>query len=98
MKKSLQPSYFSREIVAMGKLDRITIDPAKMSGVPCVRGLRIPVATITAMIADGMSVDEILEAYPDLKEEDVWQAVTYAVESRLSEDSGMGPGGFETQA
>jgi hypothetical protein len=46
---------------------RITIDPRQMGGVPCIRGLRIPVATVVGMIADSMAEAEILAAYPDLE-------------------------------
>jgi uncharacterized protein (DUF433 family) len=49
-----------------------------MGGVPCIRGLRIPVSTIVGMVADGMSVPEILEAYPDLDSDDVAQGLRYA--------------------
>ena len=49
-----------------------------MGGVPCIRGLRIPVSTIVGMIADGMSSSEILDAYPDLESEDIVQALRYA--------------------
>jgi uncharacterized protein (DUF433 family) len=49
-----------------------------MGGVPCVRGLRIPVATVVEMVADGMSEDEILRAYPDLEREDIHEALRYA--------------------
>lgn len=58
--------------------DRITADMAQMGGVACIRGLRIPVATIVGMVADGISVEEILDAYPDLEREDVAQALRYA--------------------
>ncbi len=47
--------------------NRITIDPKQMNGMPCLRGLRIPVATVVGMLADGMSETEILSAYPDLE-------------------------------
>ena len=57
---------------------RITTDPNQMGGVPCIRGLRIPVATIVAMAADGMTVEEILQAYPDLEPEDIREALRYA--------------------
>jgi uncharacterized protein (DUF433 family) len=57
---------------------RVTVDPRQMGGVPCIRGLRIPVATVVGMVADGMSPDEILEAYPDLEPEDVREALRYA--------------------
>lgn len=46
------------------KFTRITVEPGKMGGMPCIRGLRIPVATVVGMIADGMSEEEILKAYP----------------------------------
>ena len=59
-------------------LDRITADPHQMGGVPCIRGLRIPVSTIVGMIADGMSSSEILDAYPDLESDDIVQALRYA--------------------
>jgi uncharacterized protein (DUF433 family) len=57
---------------------RITIDPDKMGGMPCLRGLRIPVATVVDMIAAGMTPAEILEDYPDLEEEDISEALRYA--------------------
>ncbi len=53
------------------KFTLITIDPEQMGGVPCIRGLRIPVATILAMLAEGMTEQEILAAYPDLEPEDI---------------------------
>jgi hypothetical protein len=46
--------------------ERITVRADQMDGVPCIRGLRIPVATVVGMVADGMTVEEILAAYPDL--------------------------------
>lgn len=54
---------------------RITISPGQTGGVPSIRGLRIPVATVVDMVADGMSEDEILAAYPDLEIEDVREAL-----------------------
>ena len=47
------------------RFTRITVDHRQMGGVPCIRGLRIPVATVVGMVADGMSETEILAAYPD---------------------------------
>jgi uncharacterized protein (DUF433 family) len=52
-----------------------------MGGVPCIRALRIPVATVVGMVADGMSREEILAAYPDLEAEDIEQALHYAAEA-----------------
>jgi uncharacterized protein (DUF433 family) len=60
---------------------RITVDPKQMGGVPCIRGLRIPVATVVGMVADGMTDAEILEAYPDLDGEDIREALQYAAEA-----------------
>jgi len=63
------------------RFTRITIDPRQMGGLPCIRGLRIPVATVVAMIADGMSEAEILSAYPDLERDDIREALRYAAEA-----------------
>jgi uncharacterized protein (DUF433 family) len=60
---------------------RISVRVDQMDGVPCIRGLRIPVATVVGMLADGMSVEEILAAYPDLEVEDVREAMRYAAEA-----------------
>jgi len=60
---------------------RITVNPHQMDGEPCVRGLRIPVATVVSMVADGMSVDEILRAYPDLEAGDIHESLLYAAEA-----------------
>lgn len=58
--------------------ERITIDPAQMGGVPCIRGLRIPVAAVVDMVAAGMSVDDILADFPDLQREDIAESLRYA--------------------
>jgi uncharacterized protein (DUF433 family) len=63
------------------KFSRITVEANKMGGVPCIRGLRIPVATVVGMIADGMSEKEILKAFPDLESQDIRQALQYAAEA-----------------
>ena len=60
---------------------RITTDPARMGGVPCIRNLRIPVATIVEMVADGMTPAEILKAYPDLASADISEALRFAAEA-----------------
>jgi uncharacterized protein (DUF433 family) len=58
--------------------ERITISADQMGGNPCIRRLRIPVATVIAMVADGMSNEEIIAAYPDLEPEDIPEALRYA--------------------
>ncbi|MEK7815438.1 MAG: DUF433 domain-containing protein [Pseudomonadota bacterium] len=60
---------------------RITTNPKQMAGAPCIRGLRIPVATVVAMIAVGMTETEILRAYPDLEPDDIREALRYAAEA-----------------
>jgi uncharacterized protein (DUF433 family) len=62
-------------------LSRITIDVNQMGGVPCIRGLRIPVATVIDMLADGMSRDEILNAYPDLTAKDIEESLRFAADA-----------------
>lgn len=61
--------------------ERITIDPAQMGGQPCIRGLRMPVATVVAMVADGMTADEIVREHPDLETEDIAEPLRYAAEA-----------------
>ncbi|MEW6067355.1 MAG: DUF433 domain-containing protein [Nitrospirota bacterium] len=63
------------------KFTRITVNPKQMGGVPCIRGLRIPVATVVGMVADGMTDKEILKVFPDLEREDVHEALQYADEA-----------------
>ena len=57
---------------------RITVDPNRMGGVACIRSLRFPVATVVAMVADGMSTVEILAEHPDLESEDIAEALRFA--------------------
>jgi uncharacterized protein (DUF433 family) len=61
-------------------LDRITFDPKIMGGVACIRGMRIPVSIIVSQIAMGASFDDVLREYPDLKREDIHQALSYAAD------------------
>ena len=62
----------------MAQLDRITIDPEICLGQPTIRGMRITVSIVLNQVAVGMSVKEVLEAYPELEEEDINQALRYA--------------------
>lgn len=63
------------------KFKRITVNPKQMDGLPCIRSLRIPVATVVGMVADGMSDAEILKAFPDLEQEDIREALRFAAEA-----------------
>ena len=77
----------------MKTFTRITVDPSQMGGFPCIRGLRIPVATVVGMVGDGMAEAEILSAYPDLEVEDVREALRYAAEAVRERELPV-PGGF----
>ena len=74
------------------KFTRITIDPTRMDGVPWVRGLRVPVATIVEMVAQRMSEPEILEAFPDLEAEDIQASLRYAAQSVRERELPLIPG------
>ena len=63
------------------KFDRITVDPDQMGGVPCIRGLRIPVATIVGMVEEGRTSEEIIDALPDLELADIREALAFAAET-----------------
>ena len=68
---------------------RITVDPSQMGGVPCLRGLRIPVATVVAMVANGLTRSAILDAYPALVPEDMGEALLFAAEALLEHELPM---------
>jgi uncharacterized protein (DUF433 family) len=61
--------------------ERITTDPERMGGLPCIRDLRFPVATVVSMVADGMTFQQILTEHPDLENEDIREALRYAAEA-----------------
>ncbi len=63
------------------KFNRITVRHDQMGGIPCIRGLRIPVATVVGMVANRMVEDEILSAFPDLEPEDIQEALLFAAEA-----------------
>ena len=66
--------------------ERITINPNQMGGVPCIRGLRIPVATVLRMLAGGMSEPEILAGHPDLQVEDIRESLRFAAASAMERE------------
>jgi uncharacterized protein (DUF433 family) len=72
--------------------ERITVNPEQMGGVPCIRGMRIPVATVVGMVADGMSAEEIVQALPDLEPNDVTEALRYAAEAVRERELPLRPG------
>src|ERR1051326_6857239 len=70
----------------MTNFERITVDPAQMGGVPCVRHLRIPVATVLRLLAGGLSEHEIVAEYPDLQTEDIRECLRFAASSVMERE------------
>jgi uncharacterized protein (DUF433 family) len=62
----------------IASLDRITFDPRIMNGQACIRGMRISVSLVLNLVANGMTPDEIVKAYPYLEPEDIAQSLRYA--------------------
>lgn len=60
------------------ELDRITVNPEVCLGQPTIRGMRITVGFVLKLLASQLSIQEILESYPELEEEDIRQALNYA--------------------
>ena len=71
---------YSRRIVLIDYRTRITIEPGKRSGKPCIRGLRITVYDILNMLAEGMSYDEIIDDFPKITKEDIMACLSFAAE------------------
>ena len=65
----------------MKPFTRITVNPEQMGGLPCIRGLRVPVSTVVGMVSEAMTDAEILAAHPDLEVEDIREALRYAAEA-----------------
>ncbi len=62
-------------------LDRITVEPDKMDGQPCIRGMRFTVAHLLRLVADGWTLEQVQEDFPFIEEEDLHQALLYAAEA-----------------
>lgn len=62
-------------------LDRITVEPDKMGGQPCIRGMRFTVAHLLRLVADGWTLEQIQEEFPFIEQEDLNQALLYAAEA-----------------
>lgn len=58
--------------------DRVTFDPDVLGGKACIRGMRISVSLVVNLVANGMTIEEIIDEYPDLEPEDIRQALQYA--------------------
>ena len=61
----------------------ITIEPGKRSGKPCIRGMRITVYDVLSYLASGMTIEEILKDFPELKKEDILACLAYAADEKV---------------
>jgi uncharacterized protein (DUF433 family) len=77
---SVDPFERDGVLSGMNYMERITIEPGKRSGKPCIRGLRITVSDILDYLASGMTEDEILSDFPDLEREDIRAALAFAAD------------------
>ena len=75
----------------MNTLDRITLNPLVMGGKPCIRGMRITVGNVVGLLAAGHSVGDVIDELPELEEEDIRAALTYASWSVSDFDVPMSP-------
>jgi len=70
----------------MKNFQRITVDPAQMGGVPCIRNLRVPVATVLRLLAGGLTADQIVSEYPDLQAEDIRECLRFAAAAAMERE------------
>lgn len=87
------PSDVADQVAYRGPVapERITIDPAKIRGVPCVRGMRIPVATVLGQLAAGRTTEQILSDFPDLEAEDIAAVLEFAADGEVARAAGTRP-------
>ncbi|HEY2104977.1 MAG TPA: DUF433 domain-containing protein [Candidatus Binataceae bacterium] len=69
------------------QFDRITMDPEKCFGKPCIRGLRMPVGSVLAYLSGGMSIEDVLKEWPELEREDIYQALRFTKASAVARSS-----------
>ena len=79
------------EVSAMTYQDRISIEPGKRGGKPCIRGMRITVYDVLEYLASGMSEQEIIEDFPDLTQEDIRACLAFAADRERRLVSATGP-------
>ena len=70
----------------MNNFPRITVDAHQMGGVPCIRSLRIPVASVLRMLAGGMTEGDITSEYPDRETEDIRESLRYAAAAAMERE------------
>lgn len=60
------------------QFDRITLNPEVCFGKPCIRGMRMPIASVLGYLSSGMAIKDILKSWPELEADDIYQALAYA--------------------
>ena len=73
---------------------RISVDPGRCGGVPCIRDLRIPVATVASMLAEGQTHEEIVAELPELELEDIRESLRYTAEAVRDRELPLGSHGM----
>ncbi len=79
------------EVSAINYQDRISIEPGKRGGKPCIRGMRITVYDVLEYLASGMSEQEIIDDFPDLTQEDIRACLAFAADRERRLVSAIGP-------
>lgn len=74
-------------------LERITVDAARMRGLPCIRDTRMTVSAVLGQLAAGLSVEQVLEDYPYLEREDILAALEYAAAAAQERELPLIPSG-----
>jgi uncharacterized protein (DUF433 family) len=75
----------------MGDMSRINRDPTVMAGKPCIRNMRVTVAMIVGQIAEGATIDDLLQEFPYLEREDITQALRYAAYMASGQEIDLSP-------
>jgi uncharacterized protein (DUF433 family) len=78
LKRKLTEAFLEFTLPIVKENERITIDPGKRSGQPCIRGMRITVADVLEYLASGMSFQELLNDFPELEHEDIKASLAFA--------------------
>lgn len=96
--RAARPAWFFTRLISAGNwgkvstmklLDRITVEPGKCGGRPCIRGLRVRVTDVRGMLAEGVTAEEILRDFPYLEPDDIKAALAYA--ARQSDHAVLSP-------
>ncbi len=92
VERLVEPGGHGRYSAGMA-FERITVDPARMRGLPCIRGTRVTVSAVLGQLAAGRSVEQLLDDYPYLEREDVLAALEYAAAAAQERELPLIPSG-----